>query len=679
MDIKKLIMEPLEDLKPQLMLTPFDNRFLGIPENSDFNVDEILREFFKGREFTFFSRAQYGLVMLLRHLKENGFLADDSEICFRTTSGSPYIAGCLTRGVEEADLKWNQEINDKTKIIIAIHEWGFPNKEAPELRRICDQKNIILIEDCAYVWKSGEAGKYGDYILYSLKKIFPMRFGGILVGKKFSAEELKKYNYLDLEKEEICRKYLSYYLSSFEDNAKKRIENYKYVENIFGSERAFFNLEEGVIPSAFILKVDSLDKMKKIREYALECGIECGAYWQNSAVFFPIHQNLDKVHLDYVCDTISKIDKNFMKVPFVDLTWQYKIIKLEVWQELENIFDNSSFILGPKVENFEKNFSAFLNAPFVVGVNNGTSALYLALRALDVGAGDEVITVANTFFATAEAISMTGAKPIFVDIDENCLIDSTKIELAITEKTKVIIPVHLYGQCADMDMILQIAQRHNLFVVEDACQAHGAEYQGKKAGIMGDAGCFSFYPGKNLGAFGEAGAVATNKEDIAEKIKMLREHGSSKKYYHDLVGTNMRMSAVQGAILNIKLKHLNKWNNLRRQAARLYKEELKDLDIILPRELGYGKHVYHLFVIQTEKRDELADFLKENGIETGIHYPVPIYRQEAYKNALQNFFCPLSERTAKKILSLPIYPGISDDQIRYVCQTIKEFFWDTRD
>lgn len=364
-----------------------------------------------------------------------------------------------------------------------------------------------------------------------------------------------------------------------------------------------------------------------------------------------------------------------MQVPFVDLNWQNQQIKSRALKEIGDIFDSSSFICGKRVKKFEEDFAAHLKTDFVIGVNNGTSALHATLLALEIGPGDEVITVPNTFFATAEAIMLVGAKPVFVDIEENSfLMDASKIEAVISEKTKAIIPVHLYGQCADMDKILEIAKKHNLYVIEDACQAHGAEYNGKKAGTMGDLGCFSFYPGKNLGTAGEGGAVAVKDENLAKKIRMLRDHGSAKKYYHDLSGSNMRMTEIQGAVLDIKLEYLDKWNNLRREAAETYREELRNPKIILPAELNGRKHNYHLFVVRTKKRNELIEFLKANDVSTNIHYPIPVHLQKAYKNSEWSFGdFPVAENLSNEVISLPMFPGISKEQIIYVSQKINEF------
>ena len=367
-----------------------------------------------------------------------------------------------------------------------------------------------------------------------------------------------------------------------------------------------------------------------------------------------------------------------MNIPFVDLSTQYNLIKDEIRVALDEVMLNTDFIQGSAVFSFEENFAEYLGAKNIACVNSGTSALYCALRALNIGPGDEVITVPNSFFATAEAISMVGAKPVFIDIEPaTYLMDVNKLESAITDRTKAIIPVHLYGQCADMDEILRIAKENNLFVIEDACQAHGAEYKGKKAGTMGAAGCFSFYPGKNLGAYGEGGAIASNNEEIIKKIQMIRNHGGLEKYKHELVGGNFRMSGFQGAVLGVKLKYLDKWVEARRKNAEKYKELLRDTPVKLPMEGEHSKHCYHLFIIQTERRDNLMKYLNNNGIATGIHYPIPIHLQKAYEGCGWNEGnYPVAEKAAKEVLSLPMCPELNLEQIDYICQKIKGFFND---
>ena len=364
-----------------------------------------------------------------------------------------------------------------------------------------------------------------------------------------------------------------------------------------------------------------------------------------------------------------------MKVPFLDLKTQYQTIKPEIQAALNDVLENTAFAGGPFVAKFEKEFAAFCECKHAVGVGSGTDALWLALLALGVGRGDEVITVSNTFIATAEAITYCGAEPVFVDVDEHTYnMNPALLEKAITKKTKAIIPVHLFGQPTDMDPILEIAGKYNLAVIEDACQAHGAIYKGKMAGTMGYAGCFSFYPGKNLGAYGEAGAVVTDNDDVATKIRVFRDHGQPKKYYHDRIGWNARMDGFQGAVLSVKLKYLNKWNEARRSHAKLYNELLKGLNnLILPTEADYARHVYHLYAIRVQNRDALIDSLAEKGISCGIHYPVPIHLQQAYGYLnLNPGALPVAEKCASELVSLPMYPELTEDQITCVADEIKQ-------
>lgn len=364
-----------------------------------------------------------------------------------------------------------------------------------------------------------------------------------------------------------------------------------------------------------------------------------------------------------------------MKVPFVNLKAQHDSIKSEISQAIQTTLENSSFILGPLTEEFERNFASYCNSKYCVGVNSGTAALHLALLALGIKKGDEVITVPNTFFATAEAISHTGARPVFIDIEEESYnMNPELIEEKITSKTKAIIPVHLYGNPCDMDKINIIAKKHNLKVIEDSCQSHGAEYKGKKVPIS-DTAVFSFYPAKNLGSLGEAGAIVTNNEEIANKCKLLRAHGENPKNIHTLVGYNYRMNGIQAAVLNVKLKYLESWNQERIEKAKFYSDLLKDSGkITIPKVSEYNKHVFHLYVIRHKERDKLREFLKQKDIDTGIHYEKPIHLQQAY------FFLgykpgslPVAEKVMKEILSLPIYPTITSEQIIYVADSIKEF------
>lgn len=364
-----------------------------------------------------------------------------------------------------------------------------------------------------------------------------------------------------------------------------------------------------------------------------------------------------------------------MNVPFLDLKAQYLSIKDEIQAALNEVLENTAFAGGPFVAQFEKEFAAFCQTGHCVGVGSGTDALWLALLALGVGPGDEVITVPDTFIATAEAISYCGATPVFVDVDETTYnMNPALVEPAITAKTKAIIPVHLFGQTADMDPILAIAKKHNLFVVEDACQAHGALYKGKPAGSMGDAGCFSFYPGKNLGAYGEAGAIITNNAELANKIRMIRDHGQEKKYYHGCIGWNARMDGFQGAILSVKLKNLPAWNEARRRNAELYSALLYGSNaVITPKEMDYAKHVYHIYAIRAQSRDTLITKLGEKGIGCGIHYPVPVHLQNAYQYlGLKKDSFPVAEKVASEFVSLPMFAELSPEQIHYVADAVRE-------
>ena len=369
--------------------------------------------------------------------------------------------------------------------------------------------------------------------------------------------------------------------------------------------------------------------------------------------------------------------KKAMGVPFFDSKQHYRSIKDEVDAHVKRVMDSCRFVLGENVDSFEREFARFCGTDYAVGVANGTDALHLALLACGIGKEDEVITMPNTFIATTEAISQTGAKIVFVDIDSwTYNIDVAQIEGAINEKTKTILPVHLFGQSADMDSIMKIARKYNLKVIEDACQAHGAEYRGKKAGSIGDAGCFSFYPSKNLAAFGDGGMVITDGNKIAQKIKMLRDHGQMKKYEHLVEGYNSRLDEIQAAILRVKLKRLDEQNKLRRKNAWIYNELLKDVDeVVTPFEAEYGKHVYHLYVIRTEKRDELQEYLKSNGIGTGLHYPIPLHLQKAYEYlGYKEGDFPVAEECAKQILSLPMFPELTPKEIEKVASEIKTFF-----
>ena len=384
-----------------------------------------------------------------------------------------------------------------------------------------------------------------------------------------------------------------------------------------------------------------------------------------------------------------------MQVPFLDLKIQYQQIKDELWKELSEIFENTSFILGKKVEAFEKAFAKAHNAEYCYGVSSGTDGNHMVLWALGIGPGDEVIIPANTFIATAWGATLCRAKPVFVDCHpESYNIDPAKIESAITNKTRAIVAVHLYGQPADIDGIKEALETINfiekekgvfinsktgqvIYLVEDCAQAHLSEYKGNKVGTLGVASSWSFYPGKNLGAYGEAGAVMTNNEELAKKLKMIRDHGSEEKYIHKIFGHNYRMEEFQGAVLSVKIRYLKKWTELRRAIAEKYYRQLGEFDfIMLPKEMSYAKHVYHLFVIQVnDKRDELRKFMSTMHIGTGLHYPIPLHLQPCFKylgHKRGDF--PVTEGLAQKGLSLPMFPELTNAQIEYVATTIKKFF-----
>jgi dTDP-4-amino-4,6-dideoxygalactose transaminase len=355
-------------------------------------------------------------------------------------------------------------------------------------------------------------------------------------------------------------------------------------------------------------------------------------------------------------------------IPLLDLKAQYQTIKSELDAAVIRVLENAQFILGPEVAAFESEFAAYSGASQSIGVNSGTSALHLALLAAGIGPGDEVITVPFTFVATAAAIAYTGATPVFVDIDPATFnIDVNKIEGAITPRTRAIMPVHLFGQSADMDPIMEIARKHRLVVVEDAAQAHGAEYKGRRVGSIGDMGCFSFYPAKNLGACGEGGAVTTNNPEYARKVRLLRDWGSEKKYVHDVMGYNYRLEGLQGAILRVKLRHLDAWTTARRSHAARYGDLLKPLPLCMPQAMPYARHVYHVYTIRSEVRDHLKDNLMKREIHTGIHYPIPIHLQPAYAYlGYSRGSFPAAERACGEVLALPIYPEMSGNQLEEV-------------
>ena len=355
-------------------------------------------------------------------------------------------------------------------------------------------------------------------------------------------------------------------------------------------------------------------------------------------------------------------------IPFVDLKAQYQGIKEEVNAAIQGVLETCQFTLGSEVVAFEQEFADYCQSKQGMGVNSGTSALHLALLAANIGPGDEVITVPFTFVATVAAIHYAGAKTVFVDINPDTFtMDVEAIEAAITDKTKAIIPVHLYGQPADMDPILEIAKRHNLVVIEDAAQAHGAEYKGRRAGSLGDMGCFSFYPGKNLGAYGEGGMVVTDNEEYARTIRMLRDWGAEKKYQHVLKGYNYRLEGIQGAVLRVKLRHLEKWTEARRTAAAHYDELLSGTGVPTPKAMAYARHVYHVYAVRTSQRSQWQQALQDKGIQTGIHYPIPVHLLPAYSDlGYKAGDFPHAERAANEVLSLPMFPELTRSQCEEV-------------
>jgi dTDP-4-amino-4,6-dideoxygalactose transaminase len=364
-------------------------------------------------------------------------------------------------------------------------------------------------------------------------------------------------------------------------------------------------------------------------------------------------------------------EESAVNVPFLDLKAQYSSIRGEIAESLQKVLDSCAFAGGHFAEQFEKEWAGYCGVKHVVAVGSGTDAIWLALLALGIGAGDEVVTVPMTFMATAEAITMTGAKPVFVDIEgQYYTMDPNLLEAAITPRTKAVIPVHLFGQPADLHPISDIARRHGIALVEDACQAHGATYVGAKVGSFGDAAAFSFYPGKNLGAYGEAGAVATDRDDLAAAMRMLRDHGQSRKYYHDAIGWNARMDGIQGAVLSVKLKHLDEWNEKRRQWAAAYDEEFaRCRGIVPPARRPNSRHVYHVYCVRVKERDRAMAALQAEGIGFGVHYPVALHEQKAYASLDAGPY-PVAESCAQDFLSLPMYPEMGKESVKLVAQVL---------
>ncbi len=360
-------------------------------------------------------------------------------------------------------------------------------------------------------------------------------------------------------------------------------------------------------------------------------------------------------------------------IPFVDLRSERVEIQQEISEAIERVFESGQFVLGNEGAAFETEFSSYIGAKYGIGVNSGSDALFLALKALGIDKNSEVITVSHTFVSTVDGIVRCGATPVFVDIEpDTYCVDAAKIEEKITERTKAILPVHLYGHPADLEEVIKIARQYDLSVVEDACQAHGTKYKGRKVGSFGNAGCFSFYPVKNLGAYGDGGMVTTNDSGLAERIKLLRNYGKSRKYYHDLVGIKSRLDELQAAMLRVKLSRLDEWNEKRRRLAELYKEMLGQTDVLLPSERTYAKHTYHLFVIRLAERDNCQRFLRKNGIQTQIHYPIPVHQQKAYVGFESATDLSVTQTICNEIISLPLYPSLTDEEVADTAAVIKD-------
>lgn len=361
-------------------------------------------------------------------------------------------------------------------------------------------------------------------------------------------------------------------------------------------------------------------------------------------------------------------------IPFFDFKKEYAELKDEINNCLSEVLTKGYFVLGEEVQNFETAFSDYIGTKYGLGVNSGSDALFLAIKSLGIGAGDEVITVSHTFISTVDAICRNGANPIFVDIDpETFCIDVSKVEDKITNRTRALLVVHLYGHPVDMDPILKIAKKNDLWIIEDCCQAHGAEYKGKKVGSIGDVSCFSFYPAKNLGAYGDGGFIALNDEFLFEKLKIMRNYGQSTKYNHEFIGINSRLDEIQAAILNMKLEYLDQWNNKRKKLANIYNKSLECSLYKTPIVKGYAVHVYHLYVICCDKRDEIKDYLSKKGVQTLIHYPVPVHKQKAYLNLELKVKMPTTENICNRILSLPLNPWLYDDEIEEICDIMNNY------
>ena len=365
-----------------------------------------------------------------------------------------------------------------------------------------------------------------------------------------------------------------------------------------------------------------------------------------------------------------------MQVPLLDLKAQYAAIKDEVTQAISNVCENQAFALGPAVAEFEENIAAFCDSKYAIGVSSGTDALLVSLMAWQIKTGDEVITTPFTFFASAGSIVRLGAKPVFVDVDPGSYnIDPSAIEQKITERTRAIVPVHLFGQVAQMKAITEIAQRHSLAVIEDAAQAIGASQDGIKSGNFGDCGCFSFYPTKNLGGFGDGGLVTTNREELAKKIKIFRDHGQNPRYFYGVIGGNFRLDGIQGAVLTVKLKYLHEWNEKRRQNAALYDSIFADSPVRVPKIDANNVSIYHQYTVTAPERDKLQKFLTENNIGSAVFYPKPLHLQDCFSDlGYKPGDLPIAERLCNEVLSLPVYPELTSDQVEYVANTVLKFY-----
>lgn len=359
-------------------------------------------------------------------------------------------------------------------------------------------------------------------------------------------------------------------------------------------------------------------------------------------------------------------------IPLVSLKEEFKAIEAELFEALQRVLKSGWYVLGDELEKLELEFAQYIGTKYAIGTNSGSDALLLALKALGIGDGDEVITVSHTAVSTVDAITRNRAKPVLVDVEsETYCIDISKIEEKITKRTRAILPVHLYGHPADMDRIIGMAQKKGLFVLEDACQAHGAKYKNKKVGGLSDLGCFSFYPTKNLGGYGDGGMVVTDNEDLVQKLRVMRNYGQSQKYYHDLVGMNTRLDEIQAALLRVKLKYLDTWNEKRRQLAKAYNKLLESTEVIIPLEKDYARHVYYVYVIRHRDRIKIQHKLQENGIQTLIHYPIPVHKQKAYFDLFSRASLPVTENICDEILSLPMNPWMTSHEIEKVSKAIK--------